>query len=366
MNACDRLGHPYLNVKCLDAGLAPVAAAAVADAPAQSAGFAADSRPHLAIDSSVGATTRAAHARRAVNDSEYASTDEFAGATVHARHWYSDEVEIGFDRTRSMICDSDSDDSVDLTFAIVVASRASNDSVWERLSCAVDTTHSDPFAHDRSPHAVPVDPADVGSSHLDRSRRTIGGLVAPAVHPDTWDALHFASNAVAVIVAVSAAFAVDSNCRMLVAASSCLVVMGIASFADLVAGKGTCVGDMRPQRPPIAVFAIDVELVEPFAGAHSPLRPPMDTVMLAHYSALPSHPNRPDHLIRQHADRPCRTYCRQAIDTLGIAIAAEIAVAVDVGLDGVHRHRAVPLDAPQLQSHHIDSMHLCVSKMQKL
>lgn len=97
----------HLNVKCLDAVLGPVAAAAaVADAPAQSIGFAASRR--LPIDLFVAATHRAAHEPRAVNDSEYATADEFVAAeAVHERHRHSDEVEIASDRKRSMICDSD-------------------------------------------------------------------------------------------------------------------------------------------------------------------------------------------------------------------------------------------------------------------
>lgn len=242
---------------------------------------------------------------------------------------------------------------------VAAGSRASNDWASVRPPCAVDTMHFDPFAHDRSPHAAPVDPADAGSPHLAHSRRTIVRLAALAVHPDTLDALHSASNAVAVIVAASVATAVDSNWRTLVAAaSSCPVAWEIAFSAVPVADTVTCAGDKRPQRPPIVVFAIVAGPVAPIADDRSPLRPPMDTAMLGHCSVLPNRPDRRGHLIRQHADRPCRTYCRLAIGTLGTAIAAEIAVAMDVELDGGHRHRAVPLDAPPLQSHHIDSTHL--------
>lgn len=98
----------YLNVKCLDAVLVPVAAAAVADAPGQLTGFAVVASRRSPIDLFVVATHRAAHGPRAVNDSEYASADGFvAVAAVHERHRHSDEVEIASDRKRSMICDSD-------------------------------------------------------------------------------------------------------------------------------------------------------------------------------------------------------------------------------------------------------------------
>lgn len=149
--------------------VAPVAA--VADDPEQSIGsaVAADLSLHSPIGLFVAAMHRAAHAWRAVNDFEYASTDEFAAvaavaaARAHRRH--SDEVEIASDQKRSMICDSDLDDSVvDLSFAIAVESRASNDSASVRLSCVVDTMHFDPFAHGRSRRAVPVDPVDAVSS----------------------------------------------------------------------------------------------------------------------------------------------------------------------------------------------------------
>lgn len=98
----------HLNVECLDAVLVPVVAAAAADAPAQSTGFAVVASRRLPIDWFVVATHRAAHGTRAVNDSEYASADEFVAAVaVHERHRHSDEVEIASDRKRSMICDSD-------------------------------------------------------------------------------------------------------------------------------------------------------------------------------------------------------------------------------------------------------------------
>lgn len=247
---------------------------------------------------------------------------------------------------------------------IVVGSRASNDWASVRPPCAVDTMHFDPFAHDRSQRAVPVDLADAGWPRSAHSQRTIVCLAALAAHPDTLDALHSANNAVVVIVAVSAATAVDSNCRKLVAASSCPVAWEIAFSVVPVADTVTCADDKRPQRPPIVVFAIVAELVVPIEDDRSPLRLPMDTAKPVHCSVLPNRPDRPD-LIRQHADRPCRTYCRLAIGTLGTAIAAEIVVAMDVELDGGHMHRAVPLDAPPLQLHHIDSMHLCFVEMQR-
>lgn len=245
---------------------------------------------------------------------------------------------------------------------IAVGSRASNDWASVRPPYAVDTMHFDPFAHDRSQRAAPDDLADAGSLRSAHSQRTIVNLAVLAAHPDTLDALHSANNAVAVIVAASAATAVDSNCRKPVAASSCPVAWEIAFSVVPVAGTVTCAGDKRPQRPLIVVFAIVAGLVAPIADDRSPLRPPMDTVMPVHCSVLPIRPDRPDHLIRQHADRPCRTYYRLAIGTLDTAIAVEIAVAMDVELDGGHMRRAVPLDAPPLQSHHIDNMHLCLRK----
>lgn len=262
-----------------------------------------------------------------------------------------------------MICDSDSDDSVDLSFAIVAGRRASNDWVSVRRPCAVDTTHSDPFAHVRSQRAVPVDPVDAEASHSDRSQDTIVHLAALVAHPDTSDAHHFANNAVAVIVVASVVFVVDSMHRtLLAAASSCPVALEIAFFAVLVADMGTCAGDRQLPQPPIAAFAIVAEPVAVFEDDRSPLRPPMDMAMLAHCSVHPNRPDRLTHLIRQHADRPCYTYCRLAIDTLDTVIAAEIAVAMDVVHDGGHMRRAVPSDVPQLQSHHIDSTHLCCRK----
>lgn len=117
---------------------------------------------------------------------------------------------------------------------------------------------------------------------------------------------------------------------------------------------------VRSQPPPIVAFAIVVVLVEQFVDAHSSLQLPMDMAMLVHYLVHPNHQDHRAHLIRQHVDRPCRTYCRLAIDTLDTAIVAEIVVAMDVVHDAGHMHRAVPLDVPQLQSHHIDSMHLCI------
>lgn len=212
----------YLNVKCLDAVLVSVVAA-VADDRVQLIGFvvAVDSLPDWPIDLFVVAMHRVVHAQHAVNDSEYASADEFVVvAAVHEHHQHSDEVEIASDQIRSMICDSDLNDFVDLSFVIAVVSRASNDLASVRLSCVVDKMHFDPFAHDCSQCADSVVPVDVESLHLDRSRDTIVCLVALVVHPDTLDALHFANNAVVVIFAAFVVSAVDLNCRTLVAASS--------------------------------------------------------------------------------------------------------------------------------------------------
>lgn len=352
--------------------MAVAVAAAVADAPVQSIDFVVDSLLHLPIDWFVAAAVqRAVHAPRAANDSEYASADESVAAVVaavaaHARRRHSDEVEIASDWIRSMICDSDLDDSVDLSFVIAVGCRASNGSASVRLSC-VDTMHFDPFVHAHSPRAVPVGPVDAGSWHSDRSRRTFVCLAALVAHPDTLDALHSANNAVAVVVAASVASVVDSNYRTLAVASSCPVAMGIAFSVVLVAYTATCAGDRRrPQRPPIAVFAIAAVLVVASVDARSPLRPPMDTALPVHCSVLPSRPDHPArlHRVRPHADRPYRTYCRRAFDTSDTAIVAEI-VAMDVVLDVGHMHRAAPLDVPQLQSHHIDSMHLYLSEFGK-
>lgn len=336
--------------------LGPVAAAA--DVREQSIGFVVvDSLLDLPIDLFVVATHRAAHAPYVVNDFEYASADEFV---VTDERQHLNEVEIASDQILLMICDSDLNDFADLSFVIAVVSQASNDSASVRLSC-VDTVHSDPFAHGHSRHAVSADPADVVSSHLDRSQHMIDCLAGLVALPDTLDALHFVNNAVAVIFAAFAESVADLNCHKLVVASSCLVALEIAFFAVPVACTVTCVGDMQPPLRPIA-FAIVAVLVVPFVDARNPLQRPMDTEMLEHCWVLPSRPIHQGRLIRQHADRPFRTYCRLAIDKLDTAIAAEIVAAMDVELDVWHMHLAVPLDAPQLQSHHIDSMHLCSKK----
>lgn len=82
--------------------------------------------------------------------------------------------------------------------------------------------------------------------------------------------------------------------------------------------------------------------------------------MLAHCSVLPTRSGHRVHLIRQHADQPCRTYCRLATDTSDTATAAAIVVAMGAELDAERMRPAVPSDAPRLHSHHIYSMHLCV------
>lgn len=303
----------------------------------------------------------AAHGARAANDFEYA----VAGlTTVHAQHCrqHSDEVEIAADQKRSMICDSELNGSVDLSFvivAIVVGCRASNGLELVRLPYAVDTMHSDPFGHGRSQRVGSVVPVDVVASlPLDRSPDTMfGHLVVVAVHPDTSDALYFVNNAVAVIVVVSAVVAVivaavDHRQRQqrrrpqLVVASSYPVAMEIAFSVVLVAvDTVTCADDRRPFGVGIVAQPVD---------DHSPL--PMDTVMVVHWSV---HPNRLNHLNRPHVDRPCHTYCRPAIDTWDTVIAVAIVVAMGVVLGVEHRHLAVPSDVPQLQTHHIDSTHLC-------
>lgn len=53
------------------------------------------------------------------------------------------------------------------------------------------------------------------------------------MHPDTLDALHSVNNAVVVVFAAFAASAVDSNCRKLVAVTSCLVAW-LHSSGDLI------------------------------------------------------------------------------------------------------------------------------------
>lgn len=107
-------------------------------------------------------------------------------------------------------------------------------------------------------------------------------------------------------------------------------------------------------------FAIVAALVALAADGRSPSSLATDTAKLAHCSVLPNRSDHRVHLIRQHADQPCRTYCRLATDTSDTAIAAEIVVAMDVELDVERMRQAVPSDVPRLHSHHIYSMHLCV------
>lgn len=217
-----------------------------------------------------------------------------------------------------------------------------------------------PFAHGRRQRAGRVGPPDAECWRWGRSPGTIGRWADLAVRPDTSDARHFANNAVAVIVAATAASAAGSDCRTPAAASSCLAAMEIAFSAAPAADTATCAGDRRPQLPPIAAFATDAASAAAFVGGRSPSQLPTDMAMLAHWSGRPIRPNRQVLLVRQRADRPCRTYCRRAIDTSDTGIVAEIAVAMDVAPGAGRMHPAVPWDGPQPQSHHIDSMHLCV------